>query len=273
MLERIFGGDDSGSKVAAEMAKNRALLDQIEVPTLNWQDYAPESLGTESANYEQVSEDPLIRSAQMSALSKMAGLADRGLSEEDAAGFQKARAQGAQMSRAGTEAALANAQARGVGGSGLEFAMREMANQQGAERASSAGLDQAANAARQRAMYNQAYAQQLSGVRGQDANMNQANADIINRFNMQNTQNRNNVNQQNVQNRNQAQQMNNQGRLDMSQRNFDNRMAKATGQMNVNKDMANVYANQGAANQADRNMMINLGAQAGMGAMGWLKKG
>jgi hypothetical protein len=260
----VIGGmfDQSGKKSREAMMQNQDIMNGVALPELEWTDINPEIYSMQDAQFQLASEDPLIRSAQMSALSKMAGLADKGLSEEDAAAFAKAKSQGNQMARAGTEAALANAQARGVGGSGMEFAMREIANQQGAERAQQSGLEQAAAAARQRALYNQAYMQGASGIRGQDAQANQANTDIINRFNMANTQARNSMNQANVDQRNKAQMTNMTGKNDLAQRQFDNRMSRATGQMNANKGVADAWAAQNAANTAERNQWMQLGAQA-----------
>jgi hypothetical protein len=225
IISDIFGDDGGEGAVRGNLARARAAYEGIDVPDLTWKDFAPELYQTESANYEMSKEDPVVRSAQMTALNRMAGLAEQGLSEEDAAGSAKARGQGNQMARAGTEAAIANAQARGVGGSGMEFAMREMANQAGAERAASGGLEQASAAARQRALYNQSYAQGLGQMRSQDSQANQYNTDVVNRFNQANTQTRNQTNTANVDQRNQAQQGNNQGRMDVQQNNYDNRRA------------------------------------------------
>jgi hypothetical protein len=268
-LPLIGGMFDNTDKLAMEqLAKNQALYNNIALPDLKWQDYNPETYTTQDAQYQTISEDPMVRSAQLAALSKMAGLANTGLSDEDAAAFQKARAQGNQMSKAGTEAALANAQARGVGGSGLEFAMREAANQQGAERAQSAGLEQAATAARQRALYNQAYAQGMGSMRTQDMNANQANADIINRFNQANTAQRNSANFANVDMRNQAQMTNNQGKRDVAQQNFNNQLQRAGGQAQANTGMAGGYAAQNAANTAERNRMTDIAMQIAMSGAG-----
>jgi hypothetical protein len=262
MLGQLFGDDGGEAATKRNLSAARAAFEGIKLPELTWKDYAPELYQSESANYELSKEDPVVRSAQMSVLSKLAGLADQGLSDEDAAAFAKARSQGNQMSRAGTEAAIANAQARGVGGSGMEFAMREIANQQGAQRSQEAGLDQAAAAARQRAMYNQAYGQQLGQVRGQDAQANQANTDIINRFNSANTQQRNQMNLANTDMRNQAQQMNNQGRNNVQQQSFDNQLKRAAGISGGYRDQANADAAAGAARASERNQLIGIGAGA-----------
>lgn len=271
MLGNLFG-DDGSEDVLNELRQNRARLDAIGLPDLQWKDYAPELYSNETANYELAQDDPIVRSMQLSALQRMSGLADQGLSAEDAAAFDKARDTGSQMARANTEAAIADANRRGVGGSGMEFAMREIANQGGAERAQNAGLEQAAASARQRALYNQAYMQGLGSMRSQDQNTAQSNADVINRFNMANTQNRNNTNMQNTQLRNQAQLTNNQGKNDTAQQNFNNAITRATGQNNAGNAMANAYAAQGAANTAQNNQFINTGAQMAMYGYGQNRK-
>lgn len=270
-LGNMFG-DDGSEDVLNELRANRARLDAIGLPDLQWKDYAPELYSNETANYELAQDDPVVRSMQLSALKRMSGLAENGMSDEDAAAFDKARDTGSQMARANTEAAIADANRRGVGGSGMEFAMREIANQGGAERAQNAGIDQAATAAKQRALYNQAYMQGLGSMRSQDQATAQNNADVINRFNMANTTNRNNTNMQNTQLRNQAQVMNNQGKNDTAQQNFNNAITRATGQNNAGQAMANAYAAQGAANTAQNNQFINAGAQMAMYGYGQSRK-
>jgi hypothetical protein len=266
----IIGGlfDDTDERAMAELARNRELYEGIDVPNLTWQDLAPELYTNETANYELTSEDPIIRSRQMDHLAKLAGLADNGLSDVDAAGFDKARQIGAQSARAGREASMADAAARGVAGSGLEFASREIANQAGADRAHEAALQQAAESARQRALYEQAYGSALGGVRSQDLAANQANTDIINRFNQANTAQRNQTNAANTDLRNNTQATNQQGRRDVAQQNFNNQMTRANGIAGANTQVANGYGAQNAANTAERNMWTGIAAQAGLAAYG-----
>lgn len=250
-------GDDKGFEAAREAAsKNRDLLDAIKDPV--YAQYAPELYSNESANYELINDNPLLKSAQMAALAKMAGLADSGLSDVDQAGYEKARDLGGQMQKAGTAAAMENAAARGVGGSGLEFATREIANQEASRRAQDAALTQAADSARQRALYAQAYGNQLAGVRSQDAQTATANAGIINQFNQMNTQNRNATNNANVNSRNDAFKYN-EGLKDKT---FNNQMARATGQMANNNQMADIAMAQSAQNQAANNTLLNAGLTA-----------
>lgn len=265
--------DDSQEKALAELKKNQGLYEGLELP--EYQKYNPEAyqyggdLNPEAAKYQGIQEDPGLRSSQMAALNKMAGLAEDGLTTEDAAAFDQARKNASHDAQAGAQAAMQNARARGVGGSGLEFAMREMANQGASENSQEAQLQQAAASARQRALYNQAYMQGLSGVRGEDMNANQANANIINQFNMANTNARNQAQQRNLdtrqqlsnadtENRNKAVQYNNQ----MQQQQYDDRYRKVQGQAGANTGMAQGDAAQNAANQSNRNANTDLAFKA-----------
>jgi hypothetical protein len=257
----IFGQDGGFDDARKANDANRRLLEAIKLP--EYMEFAPELYENETANYELINENPLLKEAQASALAKMAGLAETGLSEVDQAGFEKARSIAGQVQKQGQAAALQNAQARGVGGSGLEFAMKEMANQDAASRAQEAGLQQAADSARQRALYAQAYGQQLAGVRGQDLQAESANKGIINQFNSMNTQNRNAVNNQNVDQRNNAFKYN-EGLKD---KRFGNEMSKATGVMNNNNQLADINMAQSAQRNAQTGALIGAGATLGTAYM------
>jgi hypothetical protein len=81
----IIGGlfDSSADDAMEELKKNAELYKNIALP--EYQEYRPDQyqyagdLDPRLAEASQVSEDPRIRGAQMSALMKMAGLADDGL--------------------------------------------------------------------------------------------------------------------------------------------------------------------------------------------------
>lgn len=252
----MFGGDDDAMN---QLRANQQLYGSLQAPT--FQNYNPVAYNPQDATATQIQEDPSTRSAQQNVLNRMAGLANTGLSDVDNAGFERARELGNQMSNSGTQAAMQNAQARGVGGSGLEFAMREMAGQQGAQRAQDAGLQQAATSAQQRAMYNQAYGQGLQNLRGQDFNANSANANILNQFNAMNTQNRNQAQQYNVGQQNYAQQYAN----DIKQRQYQDQLQRAAGMSNANSGVANQYNAQDAANQSALNSGMAAAGTVGMG--------
>lgn len=256
----IFTGEDGGFDSArGANAKNRALYQAIQDPT--YQQYAPELYSNESSNYALTNEDPLLKSAQMSALAKMAGLADSGLSDVDQAGFEKARSMAGQVAKQGNAAALQNAQTRGVGGSGMEFAMREMANQDAATRAQDAGLSQAADSARQRALYSQAYGQQLAGARDQDNRVNSQNTGIINQFNQANTNARNATNASNVDQRNGAFKYN-EGLKDKT---YNNQMRRADGMAGINNRESEIGMAESAQQQAKRRGLTGA-VGAGVGA-------
>lgn len=254
----VIGGlfDDSQDEAMQQLLQNQKLYGGLQTP--EFQDYKPVSYDPTMAQATTISEDPSIKSAQLSALNKLAGLADTGLSAVDQQGFENARQLGNQISSSGTAAALQNAQARGVGGSGLEFAMREMAGQNAADRAQNAGLSQASQSAQQRALYNQAYGNSLSGLRSQDYQANAANTGILNNFNQYNTNAKNQAQQYNVGQQNYAQQYNN----NMKQQTFQDNLSKTSGMAGANTGMAQGYAAQNAANNDTRNKNTQLGAEA-----------
>lgn len=271
----IIGGlfDDSQDKAQQQIAKNQALYAGLNTPTFD--KYTPNqyqyvgNYNPDAAQATTVSEDPATRDAQMSAMMKMSGLANTGLSDVDNLGYLRAHQLGDQISHSGTESALQNAEARGMGGSGMEFAMREKAAQDAAGRAQDAGMQQAGDAARMRAMYTQALGGLGGQIRGQDFANNAANAGILNNFSQYNTGARNaaqqyNLGQQqgisnaNVSNENEAQQYNNQ----MKQQSYQDQLSKANGQAGSNMAAANGYAAQNAANQGNRNTWTSIGVDA-----------
>lgn len=250
----IIGGifDDSDERAEGYLNQNMGLWNKLEVPELTWENLQAESYDPSVAKETTVSEDPMLRSAQLSALTKMAGLAEDGLSDVDQAVFAEARDGAEQMARGNREAVLANAQARGVAGGGMEFALKEIANQEAAKRAQSAGLQQAADSARQRALYNEAYGNMLGGVRQQDYGVNRGNADILNQFNMANTNTRNQGQMYNIDNRQNAFKYNQDGRQGTQQQNFNNQVTKIGGQAGVNTALREDALSESAANAAKR---------------------
>lgn len=261
----LFGKDPDFQPVYDNINRNRGMYESIGLP--EYTDFVPELYNTESVNYDLIDEDPVLRSQQVSALEKLAGLSSDGLSAEDQAAFFKARNMANRTARQGTEAAMANANARGIGGSGLEFAMRETANQEAATRAQEAAMEQAAASARNRALYTQAYGDQLAKVRGQDMNAESANTDIINKFNMSNTAQRNAVNMANVGQRNDAFKYN-EGLKDKRYQNQMDRTDRIAGMSNEMTRARMGEADQNARQrQADINTFMGI-AGMGVNAMG-----
>ena len=226
----VVGGlfDDNEDKAKDIYDQILRQYQNLELPDIKWQNYKPEETQVmgdytpESYQAQTLEEDPLMRGKQMDYLNQLQNLSTTGLAAEDQAAFEKAKSNAAQMARSGREAESARLKARGLSGSGMELAAREAANQEAASRAQSAGLDQAAASARQRALYNQAYGSELSSQKNQDMELQAKNKDILNKFNEMNTSGRNeaqkynlanrqNIYGGNVANRNQAQQYNLEG--------------------------------------------------------------
>jgi hypothetical protein len=259
-VSKLLFGDSGAGDIQDIMNQNKRLYEGINLPELEFNEYTPEALLNESMKAELVNEDPLIKQAQMKALERMAGLAETGFSDVDQANLMGARDQADSMVRQNRDAVLQNAQARGVAGGGLEFALKEMANQEASERARKSGMEGAAETARMRAMQQQAYQNALSGQRSQDFQANAKNTDILNQFNQMNTQNRNATNQYNVANRNTAQTYNNEQKNTVAQNQFNNEMARAGGISGANQGVATAVASGQAANASNTNALINAGA-------------
>lgn len=241
----LFGPDnDSTQAMLDQLAKNRGLYNQIDLP--KYQQFTPEKYDNESATAKMTSEDPVVKSKQLEALAQMQGLSNTGMNDADIASYAKAREMGDEMAHAKTGAVMQDAQARGVAGGGMEFALREQGNQDAARRAQDAALQQAGQASTNRANYLQSYAGQLGKVRQQDYDTNAANTNVLNQFNLANTQQRNATNNANTGLDNSAF-MYNQGLLD---KNYQNQLGKTDRIAGINTRSGDVVAAQGeAANQ------------------------
>lgn len=253
----LIGGlfDDSQDNFLNTLKKNQDLYNQYQPPELSYGSYNPQQY-----QYQSIDSDPAIRSMQLSALNKMGNLADTGLSDVDKATFSQAQEQANQQARGSREAIQQNAMARGMGGSGLQFAMQEQGNEAANQRAHDQNLQQASDSARQRALYTQAYGSGLQGLRGQDTDIASRNANIANQFNQMNTSSANQAQLQNINNQ-----------FNAGQQNWQNRMNWMGGQTGANNNMANAYAAQSSSNQAKRNSNMGTllgGIGAGMSLFG-----
>jgi hypothetical protein len=259
----LFSQDRSFQPILDNIAKNRGIYESIDLP--DYEEFNPELYNYESANYDLVGEDPALRAKQLDALARFQDLSEGGLSEMDEAGFLKARQLGDQVARSKTDAAINDAQVRGVAGSGQEFAMREQASQAAAQRAQEAAMAEQTARAQQRQMALNAYANQMSGARDQDYRANAQNTDIINRFNQANTQGRNATSHANVDQHNNAFQYN-EGLKD---KRYQNQTGKADRVAGINNQEAEARSGQAAAEQKRRQAMLGLvGAGAGAFAGG-----
>jgi len=257
----FIGGlfDDSEDQLIAALEKARQEFEGIEVPDIEFQQYDPEM-----ATAAQITEDPAVRAKQMALLDQMGRASETGMTDADIASYELATQRAQRGARQAHEALINEAKRRGVSGGGMEFALRERANQDAMTRAADANLQQAADSARQRALYTQMYGGALGDVRAADYKPLAQNVEATNQFNLANTAARNLGQQFNINNRQQVQQSN-----------FQNKMAKAAGVSGGYKDQAGGYGAVNAANTAQRQGLEQLIAAAGLGMAGygpWAKK-
>lgn len=176
-----------------------------------------------------ISMDPATRAAQMQALSELSQMTEGdGMSAIDAANVANINRQIAQAQRGSRDAIAANMRQRGVQGSGLELAAQLQAQQASADRASQAGLDEAASAMQRRMAALEAMGQLGGSIRGQDfgeqADVAQAQ-DAVSRFNA--------ANRQDVVSRNTG------ARNDAAEANWRNRQGIANNNTSTRLDIAN----------------------------------
>jgi hypothetical protein len=231
---------------------------------------------------DNVSTDPKLQAAQMEALNHLQDITNGGgLSSTDRAKLNQIAIDESTKARGQRDAILQNAQARGMGGSGLEL-MSQLQNEQNAASNKSARDLSVAGDAEQRAldalikegelsgnMQNQQFNQQATKANANDA-ISKFNAQNLNTVNLANTQAKNAAqavnleNKQNIANQNAAiQTAQNKQKADVNQQIFNDKIARAGGAQSVaNQNAAAQGQNsQGAANAF--NQTIGTGISAG----------
>jgi hypothetical protein len=266
LIGGIFGGSAGKDDMKKAAQLSQETVDQLKalgVPEIEIQKIAltnPELVGQLQAenygpsSYEQVHVDPRLKDAQMKALEQMSGLADQGLGAEDKFAIQQALRQSGAEAQAQNAATLQNAAATGTMDSGNALMSQLMAGQQSANRAQTAGMQQAAQAAEARRAALGQYGNMATAASQQDYGMKSDLAkarDAISQFNAQNRQNVNQTNltnRQGIENQRAAnanqQEMYNKGLI---QQKFNNDVTKATGVANAQNNQANMYSQQGTA--------------------------
>ena len=241
----IIGGlfDDSSEKEMDQLKKLEKLYKSDK--SYYTAGYTPEQIAAQS-----VTEDPAMKEAQMGYLQKLMRLSDEGLSEVDTAAFDEARRQAEATAQRQQNAIINQMRERGIGGSGAELALRAQAAQSAANQAQASNVQQAADAARQRALYAQAYGSALGDVRNQDYRTQAANVDAANR-----------IAQFNAQNVNQAAQY----KANQMQEAAD---AKRSGLARVRSEYGDYYGAQGAERAKKRAALGSLAGSAIGGAVG-----
>jgi hypothetical protein len=113
--------------------------------------------------------DPALRDAQMGALDQMAEWGQGGLTGADRGMLDASRRRDEQAASAQRQAMTQQAQARGIGGSGLDFAMQQSADQQGQQRSSDREAEMMGSAQQRALTAIQQQGQMGSRIREQDA--------------------------------------------------------------------------------------------------------
>lgn len=169
----------------------------------------PEQAETEllSSNaFNDIVTDPSLAGAQKQALSQLQAVATQGgLTAVDKAQLNDIQNQTNQANRSQNEATMQQAQQRGMGGSDINT-VNQLINEQGnADRASTAGLDVAAQAQARALQAMQAAGTTATNIRGQDTAEAQAKAQAQNAIDLFNKQTLNQTNLYNVDAANKAQ--------------------------------------------------------------------
>lgn len=253
-IAAAFGGnivdslfDNTDEQIERNMQQRRQFLEGEKPELLQAESFAPEMMDA-----TLVQEDPRLAGLQNSYLDRLFGLSESGLSDADAASFAQAEADASRGAKQSSDAIIRQMQSRGIGGSGQELALRQMATDEARNRAMDRNLAQAGDTARQRAVYAKAYGDALGGMRDQGYRAQRDNTDILNRFTQANTNARNDARRGNI-----------ERRMNTAQTNVANRQAWAN-------TMAGQYDQEGRAAAAEnarradqRNQRMDLGFRVG----------
>lgn len=275
-MEQALAGLDAVQ--LPDIEKQKLVLEQL----ASTGEYTPEmlqSLNLGPSAMEQISIDPRLKGAQMSALDQLGELSKGGLSPSDAAAFELARRETESAAQARDQQLMQNLQQRGISGGGAEIAMRRASGSEASDRQNTANLE-ILKSAQQRALEALGQSANLAGnIRGQEYGEQSALAksrDLINQFNVENQQR---TSQSNVGLRNQAQAQNlnerqriadanvatrnaqQQQQKSLLQQDYLNRMAKATGRGEYLKA---IDAEKNRASEANA-QLISRGVGAGIG--------
>lgn len=197
----------------------------------------------------KIQADPKFKAAQEQGLAQMEEMqAGGGFNNEDRANLNRIRNETARRNTSRNALLREEMQARGIGGSGAELAMRQADNQAAAERESQAGLDTAAQAQKRYFDAIRERTRMAGDMRAQDFGEQAAKAQAQDRINQYN----------------QAFQFD-QARYnnDIRQKNYANQVGAAERRYGMAQDRANLIAGQGArSSQMIGGVASNLGNAA-----------
>lgn len=161
----MAGNEKAAGYTAEELRMLREALAQYD--SVGLPDSSPELLGPSA--YSGIQADPATREAQMQALEELANVYRNGgmnlTDRANLAGIQSKTAQAERSARAGIADSMA---ARGISGGGSELAMNLAAQQGAAQRASTGGLEVAADAQKRALDAMLARGKMGGDIRGQD---------------------------------------------------------------------------------------------------------
>lgn len=162
-------------------------------------DFSPNKFRTpESANYSLAGDSAEGRAAQLDALKRMSGLADKSASSSYDLNRNNAELDARQLAQSREDAIRQDAMRRGQVGGAADMIARQQAAQAASNRNLSAGLQNAEQTALMQLSGNQAAGDLAGRMRGQDQSLAMNNANAINAFNMHNTDTRNMINNANT---------------------------------------------------------------------------
>lgn len=281
LIGNIAGSGDRANAQAAQQAALAAIMG-VNTPDINQMQLQLQQYGLagqlspmqeatmnqQQSGMNNISTDPRLMQAQMTALSKLQQQGNGGLQPQDQAALAQIMNSNAANAHAADSSIMQNMQQRGIATQGSELAQRLASAQGAAQNANAQGLDLAGQAA-QRSLQNIAASGQLGGQMqaqqfGQAAQT--ANAqDAINRFNTSNAQQIAGVNTQNANNAqaanlaakqgvmnqntalsNQQQQYNKQ----LLQQQYEDQLQKAQGVYGAQNNAANQQNQQAAQQQS-----------------------
>ncbi len=229
--------------------------DDIDLPTL--EALQAEQMGPSAQEGVRGQMDPRLRSEQMGTLESLGQFAETGDTAGSKAAMHRILSDAARSEGAGRNAIAQNMRARGVAGSGAELAMQLSNQQASADRAQTAGLDQAANAQKRMLDAQLAKGRMAGDLRQQDyGEMSDAARakDLISRYS--------------TDARTRAQYYN----AGLAQQNFGNKMQLQNGKANAQSGVAANYG-QAADRAAQSGASVGQGiANVGMGASAELSK-
>lgn len=231
MFDKLAGAFGIGKGFGGAMGRNDALMqmmssinkpyliDKNEYKDVEFVDpkYAGdlEAIQQDGTAFEDISTDPNVNNAQLSALSELEQLADKGYTLQDEANQRKFINRANTEARANREAIDQNMQARGLSGSGLAYVSKLQADQEASNRLAEQGTDLASANADRRLQAIQGmgdYSSQLRSQQFGEASTKAGAKDAVNNYNtglLNQTAQLNNQNKQ-TWNNNVAQTRNNQ---------------------------------------------------------------